>query len=223
MKRPRAFGPLTEDRLRVEISGPRVRRFATGEIVFHEGDLAGSTQLVLRGRFAVRASTPSGETAILAILGEGEFLGVIELLREDPHRTTTVVALEPAETLSITREQFESLRRRNESASDVLLSMMADDVARYCRHLLEALYAPAALRVLRRLLEAAEAYGEDDIRLTQTQLAQLAGASRTTVSNVLRQETKLGTVHLGRARISIVDRRHIERRIGPGRNATGSR
>ena len=66
--------------------------------------------------------------------------------------------------------------------------------------LLEALYVPVERRVLRRLVELAELYPGADGRsrdtLTQEALAELAGAARPTVNQVLREEEKRGTIEL---------------------------
>ena len=64
-------------------------------------------------------------------------------------------------------------------------------------------------RILRRLIEAAALFphGENQavITLTQESLAELAGASRSTVNQVLRAEERRGLVELQRGRTHILD------------------
>ena len=68
---------------------------------------------------------------------------------------------------------------------------------------------PADKRVLRRLLEVAEIYGDGEdevvVPLTQEDLAGLAGTSRATVNRVVREETVRGTIEHARGRITILD------------------
>ena len=64
----------------------------------------------------------------------------------------------------------------------------------------------------RRLLTAARLYGQDEVPLSQDDLAGLAGTARATVNRVLRAEVKRGTLELGRRRIKILDRAAIEKR-----------
>ena len=82
--------------------------------------------------------------------------------------------------------------------------------------LLEALYVPVERRVLRRLVELAELYpgadGRADDHATQEALAELAGAPRPTVNQVLRDEEKRGTIELLRGRTRILDLQTLERR-----------
>jgi CRP-like cAMP-binding protein len=82
--------------------------------------------------------------------------------------------------------------------------------------LLEALYLPVEKRVRGRLVELAALYpGEDGrplIALTQETLAELAGASRATVNQILGDEEKRGTIELLRGRTRILDLQTLERR-----------
>ena len=75
--------------------------------------------------------------------------------------------------------------------------------------LLEALYVPVEKRVRRRLIELAALYpsgeGEALITLTQESLAELAGASRATVNQVLREEEKCGLIELRRGSTRVLD------------------
>ena len=81
--------------------------------------------------------------------------------------------------------------------------------------LLEALYLPVERRVLRRLRELTE-HGADgqplQVPLTQEELAELAGTTRSTINRILRDEEKRGTVKLERGRTTVLDRDEIARR-----------
>jgi CRP-like cAMP-binding protein len=194
----------------------RRRTFRRGEVVFHMGDPADTLHLIAAGRFAVRVQTALADVAILTVLGPGQLFGELALLEPDAHRSATVEALEPGETRSVHRPDFEELRRRHPQVSDVLIAILAGQVQRLSRQLLEALYMPADSRVLRRVSELAELYGPGDgevtIPLRQEDLAGLAGTSRATVNRVLREEEGRGTVRLGRGRVVVVDRAALARR-----------
>jgi CRP/FNR family transcriptional regulator, cyclic AMP receptor protein len=70
--------------------------------------------------------------------------------------------------------------------------------------------------VLRRLSELADIFPTDQdqplIALTQEQIAEMAGASRATVNQALREEEKRGTIKLLRGRTRIVDIEAVRRR-----------
>ncbi len=96
------------------------------------------------------------------------------------------------------------------AVTEVLVAALAARVWRLSDLLVEALYVPADVRVLRRLDELTVAYDKeagDDviIPLTQEQLAQLAGTSRATVNRVLREVESAGAIELRSERVVIVD------------------
>lgn len=197
------------------LASARTRRYDRGEVVCHEGDRGVTLHLVAEGRLAVRVSTPDGETATLNILRAGDYFGELALLRGQPVlvRTATVVALEPAQTLSLSNEAFHAVCERHPAVERLVASLLAERVERLSQRLLEALYVGVDGRVHRRLLELADIYtdeGADDrkavIPLTQNHLADLAGATRPTVNQVLQTLAAEGLVSLGRGRIEVVDR-----------------
>jgi CRP-like cAMP-binding protein len=166
----------------------------------------------------VRVQTALSDAVILTVLGPGELFGELALLQPDARRSATVEALEPGETRSVHRPDFEELRRRHPQVSDVLIAILSSQVQRLSRRLLEALHMPADRRVLRRLSELAAVYGADagevTVPLRQEDLAGLAGTSRATVNRVLREEEGRGSVRLGRGRVIVIDRPALARRAG---------
>ncbi len=209
----RLLAELPEADVRELLAVARRRRFARREVVFHQDDPADSLHLIVSGRFAVRVSTPIGETVTVAVRGPGDSFGEMALVGEQPRRSATVAALEEAETLSVYKPDFDRVRRQHPGVTDVLVAFLAGEVKRQNTLLVEALYVPAEKRVLRRLVELAELYdGRDEIPLTQEELAELAGTSRATVNAVLRREEARGAVELLRARLRVTDRDKLARR-----------
>jgi len=197
--------PAEEVRHLVQIA--RRRTFAAAEVVFHEGDPADSMHLVVKGRFAIRVTSPLGDTVIITVRGPGDVFGEMALVSDDAHRSATVAALEAGETYAVHRPDFERLREQYPSVDRVLIGLLAADVRRMNMRLLEALYTPVERRVRRRLLELVDTYkdGGGVVPLTQEQLAELAGTSRTTVNRVLREEQERGTVLLQRRATIVLD------------------
>ena len=192
----------------------RRRRFARNEVVFHQDDLGDSLHLIIKGRFSVRVATPLGEVATIAVRGPGESFGEMALLAEEPRRSATLTALEEAETFAVYRTEFERLRQQRPDVDAFLFRFVVGEVSNLRDRLLEALYLPVQKRVLRRLVELAHIYGGEDavIALTQEAIAELAGATRTTVNQVLREEEGRGTIALDRARTRVLDLDELKRR-----------
>jgi CRP-like cAMP-binding protein len=198
------FAGLPQDGVQAVLQAARRRTFGKGEVVFHHGDPGDSLHLVVKGRFAVRVMTPVGDVATLGIRGPGESFGEMALVEQDAHRSATIQALEPAETLALAYSQLGQIRP---AVDRMLVVLLADQLRRSNQLLLDAFYVPAERRVLRRLLELG-----DTVALTQEELAQLAGTSRATVNRVLREEEKRGALELDRGRVTLLDAEALRRR-----------
>ena len=85
---------LTEEDRRDLLARCRRRRFARGEVIFHEGDVGETLHLVASGRVAVRLTTPLGDATTLRIIGPAGWFGELALLFPAP-RNATIIALEP--------------------------------------------------------------------------------------------------------------------------------
>ncbi len=215
----RILGSLSEaDRRRVLASTSR-RRFGRREILFHQSDPGDTLHLIAKGRVAVRITTPGGDLATIDVLGQGEVVGIFAALGEGRRRTATVMALEPTETLCVDRAQFQDLRKAHPAVDQFVVDVLVSTLRRLDTLLLEALYAPVELRVIRRLLDLTTLYGRDpagphgvEIALTQQDLAELAGTSRATANRVLRELEVAGAVTLTRNRIHVGDPAALQKR-----------
>ena len=203
---------IPEDDVRVLLGIARRRTFAKGEVVFHRDDPADSLHLVVRGRFGARVVTPLGDSVLVDVLGPGQSFGELALLVPDARRSATVEALEAGETRSVYRDDFASLQREHPGVKDVLMRLLADQLRRATDRLVEAHYVDAETRVRRRLSELATTTEDRVVRLTQEDLAALAGTSRATVNRVLGEEAKLGAVALARGSTTVLDLDSLERR-----------
>jgi CRP/FNR family cyclic AMP-dependent transcriptional regulator len=204
------------EQVRELLSIARRRRFARNEVVFHRDDPGDSLHLIQKGRFAIRVMTPLGDVATIAVRRSGESFGEMALIAKEPRRSATVAALEDAETFAIYRAEFDRLRAAHPHVDDFLMRFLTNEIRVLNERLLEALYVPVDKRVRRRLLELADLYPDEDggtvVALTQETIAELAGASRATVNQVLRDEEKKGTIELLRGRTRIADREALEKR-----------
>ena len=196
------------------IAAARRVRLPRGGILVREGEHAETVYLIESGKVAVRISTPEGALVTVAVLGAGSAVGELALVGDDEHRTATVQAVEPVVALTLRRRDFAELRRQHPSITEFLVKSLAATVRRLDAQLVEAFHLPAEVRIRRRLHALAQVYDTGsqliEVDLTQEELAQLAGTTRPTLNQVLREEERRGTLRLGRGRIVILNRAQLE-------------
>jgi CRP-like cAMP-binding protein len=197
------------------LAGARRRTFRRGDVVFHAGDPGDSVQVIAHGHFALRLVTPRGDVCMTRVFGPGDMFGRVALGTIEAVRDATVVSLDESETFELFRRQLDELRAAHPTVSDALIAMAGLELRRVSVLLLEALYVDADRRVRRRLLELGEQYrngsGISAIPLTQEDIAAIAGTSRATVSRVLTEEERRGTIAKRRRSIELLDVEELSR------------
>jgi CRP/FNR family transcriptional regulator, cyclic AMP receptor protein len=181
------------------------RRYDRGVVLFHEGEAGGSLYVLMRGRVAVRVTTPDGDTATLNVIGPGAAFGELSLLEPAAMRTATVQAIEPVQTLVLRQADFERLRRSYPSVDRLLVDYLAAQVRRLSERLTEALCFEARTRVLRRLLDLDTVFDSGPVPVTQEEISTMAGTTRPTVNRVMQDLAETGIIELRRGRFIVVD------------------
>ncbi len=197
----------------------RRRRYAAGETIFHEGDPANSLHLLDVGHVAIRLTTLRGDVSIIDVLGPGDTFGEQALVDDDPVRTASATPIGRVETLSLDANRFGALQESSPEVDRFLLMVISGRLRDTTRHLLEARFLPADQRLwrcLERLAGQFDATRDGFIPLTQTDLAAMAGTTRSTANRVLGQAEGDGVIAIGRSRIRVTDLPELRRRaVGP--------
>jgi CRP/FNR family cyclic AMP-dependent transcriptional regulator len=196
--------------------------FPTGAMIMtatQPGELA---YVILDGTLKVSTLEAGGRELTLALLGPGEIVGELALA-DRSGRSADVTALEPATLVWIDRGSFEALRRDIPAITENLLRLLA----RRLRLANAQLQAMATLdvhgRVARQLLALADALGEVlpdggvriPLRITQSDLAALVGATRVRVNEVLVGFTRRKLIAVdAKHRITVRDRDELESYVG---------
>jgi CRP-like cAMP-binding protein len=186
------------------------RSYGRGENLFLQGDLGHSVHIIERGCVAIRTSTPAGDEVTLAVLGVGDFFGEQSLIADEARRTASAVALDPVETLTLHRRDFDDLCRTHPSVMGFLVRLLASQVRRLSDQMLDVLFVPVDDRVVRSLARLTDFFRPDraghiEVPIRQEDLASIAGTTRPTTNRVLRRLEHDGVVTLHRGRTTIVD------------------
>ncbi len=149
--------------------------------------------ILLEGTVKIYVDQLDGSEVILAFLGPGDTFGEMSMV-DSAGRSANVVALEDCLCLLMDRGAFHQCLRNTKSLSYNLVKLMS----RRLRLANEQIQALSTLdvrgRVARQLLAFAQQYGQGGeasqgvtipLRLTQTDVAALVGASRERVNQVI--------------------------------------
>jgi len=154
----------------------------TGEVVY----------FIISGTVKVHIEQEDGADVSISLLGPGEIIGEMSAL-DQTNRSASVLTLEETTLLWMDRDAF----RQCLAAIPTLACNLACTLSARLRSANEQIQSLAALevetRIARRILAFAERYGQPvpngdlliPIRLTQTDIANLVGASREHTNKIL--------------------------------------
>ena len=175
--------------------------------------------IISKGKVKITHSTPEGQEALLAILGIGDFFGELALLDDTP-RSATAEALEPTETLTLHRTDFRRFIKSNPDFAMHVLQTMARHIRRLNSQLSDIFFLDLPGRLARTLLRLADQHGhpvEDGILieliLTQTDLAEMTGATRVSINKTIGRFRRAGWVKAKGRRFTILDPGALENLI----------
>jgi CRP/FNR family transcriptional regulator, cyclic AMP receptor protein len=193
-----------------EVAVPR--RFPANTVVFREGDSSDTCYVVRSGHARAVRVHPDGRTISLAHFGPGDIFGELAMF-DDERRSATVETLEDVEAVAVLGADMRRLLHDHcEIAVKLVIALgrrLREANERLARQSFQTVQSRVAV-VLGDLVDQARAEGDEagdvTIRITQADLAQLAGSSRESASRFLAVLERAGVITQRRGRITVHDR-----------------
>ncbi len=186
------FEDLSRDELQLLNEMLHPKQFPAGTNVITVAQRGEVVYLLLEGSVKIYVDQVDGSEVILAFLGPGDTFGEMGLV-DSAGRSASVLTLERCYCLAMDRVSFQNALKSMSRLSYNLVRLLT----RRLRLANEQIQALSTLdvrgRVARQLLAFAQRYGETEsadavripLRLTQTDVAALVGASRERVNQVV--------------------------------------
>ncbi len=170
-----------------------MQTLAADQTLFMAGDEGDGCYRIEEGLLKASVAAPNGGERILAVLGPGSVVGELSMIDGAP-RSASVAALRESKLCFVSRADFEAFGQSSPQLYRHVMTVLAQRL----RDTNDALAASSFLsvkgRVARALLSLAEAFGRDvgsgriliRQKVTQSDLAAMAGIARENVSRVLK-------------------------------------
>jgi CRP/FNR family cyclic AMP-dependent transcriptional regulator len=190
------------------------RSFPAGTRVFHEGDSSDACYIVSEGSFRVTREHSDGRAITLATLGPGEIFGELAMLDGDK-RSASAESITDGTLLALPATDVRGLLARNPEIALKLVAGLVRRLRAANMRLSRQSFQTVPSRVAGILAQLSRDGQEDKaegaemtevtIRMNQTDLAQLAGTSRESVSRFLAELERAGVVRSGRGRVTVLE------------------
>jgi CRP/FNR family cyclic AMP-dependent transcriptional regulator len=202
---------LSPEQLRRLEPGSETLALARGQRLYGPGDPSDRIYLVRVGVIKITAATAGGRDVILGLISTGDIFGELALVDDMP-RDHMAVAHEDSVVHAIGRDRMVECMRDTPDVGFQINRILGVRLRTLSRRVSELLCKSAELRVSRTLLALADAHGIADaqgvlipLRLSQRDLANLAGLSRETVNAALQDLRARGIVEADRRHIRLLD------------------
>lgn len=192
------FAQLTDAQADRLLTGQIGLDVAAEQVLLLQQDEGEGIAVIQTGLAKVRAYTPDGEEAVMAVLGPGDLMGEMAVLAAGV-RNADVVALTPLKVVKLRAGAYRELLLTDGAISLALARLLAGRLTALNRRFLLR-GGDATTRLLGVLLDLAHTCsgGKDPLALIpplpQRELAAMAGLSRETTSRTFAQLRERGMV-----------------------------
>ncbi len=217
----RDLGAATLDDLSRRVS---VRRVQGGDPILAQDEVGDSLFIVMAGRVKVVMSGESGREVTLAVLRPTDIFGEMALF-DGRARSATVIAIDPATVLALSREDVLRHLTAHPQTALNLLGEMSRRLRKADETIAELALCDVQDRLIRRLIALAREDGQElpegaliRRRPTQQDLANMVGACRETISRTFNTLARRGLI-VPRGRSLLVTRRLVAMTAVPAKAA----
>ena len=192
-----------------------ITRYEAGSLIYRQGERPQGIFLVFAGRIKMSAVALHAKTALLRIAGPGDVLNLAACLADEPH-LTNAEATEFSSVGFLSRDEVIIAMHRHPALSKAVVQHLAVNCMERGKELL-LLRVPSSSsqRLAATLLRLAESRRDRsdpiaDLNYTHAELGQLIGASRETVSRLMKHFESRALIKKDRSTFSITDPESIK-------------
>ena len=189
------------------------RSYRRGDPVFLEGEACDGLYTVKSGRVRIYKISPEGREQVLLIAGPGDTFNEVPVFDGGPN-PASVEALEPTILLLLPKSALLAMVEAQPKLARAFMRTFAARLRQLVGLVEELSFKTVTGRVARILLEqlpssTAERSGQPPRRLTQREIAAMAGTAREVAGRALKALEQQGAIRIERGRIVIVDRQRL--------------
>lgn len=178
--------------------GRKLVEIPKNKVIFSAGDLAENVLFIHKGAVKLSVTSSHGKTAVMTIVGTGNFVGVW-CLAGQLRRTATATTMTPTTVIVIPKDRMLRLLHSEPDFSDYFIAFLLKRNIRFGRQVVNLLFDNTEKKLIRALLFLAQ-FGVqqgDDVtlfRVPQELLGEMIGTSRTHVNTFMTRLKRLGFI-----------------------------
>ncbi len=214
LRKASLFAPLSEDDMARVAAVTVERRYERGDIIILEGDRGGALYFVRSGLVKVFKSSPGGKEQVLRLIEAGRTFNDVPALDAGPN-PASAAALEPSIVYATGGAELRRLIAERPGVALATVQALAGALRHLVALVEDLSFRHVTARVAKILVEqdasagASGARGSAVHRLTQQEMAAMAGTAGEMVGRALKDLEATGAIRIQRGRITVDNRERL--------------
>ncbi len=175
-------------------------KLSKGDLLISQGDKESGAYVIAQGLVKIYKITTDGNVINLAMAGPGEIVGEMSLFNQ-VIRTATVEAVRETLALDINDRNFKKLLEVNPHITTGILKVVTQRLIESHHKLKDAYFENLYHRVWESLKILAKHFPGEEITLSHNELAEIVGATRPRVTEILNKLQDENKIELLRGKI----------------------
>jgi CRP/FNR family cyclic AMP-dependent transcriptional regulator len=193
------------------------KKYPKNAVIHAPGDKINIVNYVILGRVKIYSLSACGKEIIYRFCTPKSFFGIAEIFGGE-ERAVFAEAVEPTEVLCINKANFEELVRRNPELALAVMRVLGSRVRQAHKAIKDFAVADVRARLAQLLVKLTQMSGSTanqgtitiDNKFTHQEMANMIGANRQTVTEIINDFKRQGLIRYDAGRITILDYPGIE-------------
>lgn len=191
-----------------------------GGVIYRTGATVSHAYVIATGKVKLIVHSAKGQNVLLAVLGPGEFFGVLPAGSTPKRQVDTAIALTHTCVLSIAAADLREILERYHSVAVQLMEILTDRLEQSQERIRQLNVYSVEGRLAYTLIKLAEKMGEPRAEglliqtpLSRKDLAELAGTTPETASRIVHQFEAHGLIRTGRKWVAVSRLAELRKRV----------
>ena len=204
------FADVSQSQLSAVARSAVERSYRRGDPVFLEGDSCEGLYVVKSGRVRVYKISPEGREQVLLVAGPGGTFNEVPVFDGSPN-PVSAAAVEPSNVIVLSRETMLGILREYPDVAEAVVQVFASRLRHLVALVEDLSFRQVTARVARIVMQSVsphEGVGAGvggRVRITQREIAEMAGTSREVAARALKALEEAGAIDVRRGDIQIID------------------
>ncbi len=189
----------------------KIRAFKKGQVIYYDGDRAGSIWFVIEGRIKATKMAEDGRELLTGLFEADDFIG-INTLFSDGIYLDTATAAEDCQLCNFPREQFEAFIRLYPDVAEKFIKILSNQIRQQEEQLMQMAYQSVRKRISESIVRLCRQSGSSDVvTVSRIDLAAMSGTAPETVSRTLSDFKEEGLIEKKGSTIKVLDLKRLEK------------